>query len=496
MLFLKTFQEKKGKKWLLLYFIFLINFLVIEVIFLLLEPFWGEINLIISAYIDLNLNIILLILIIISIPLIYSIFLFISNSKKIKKTNELKPRLIHKFLPLLLIGFFDFIVFLLLYNVKDYSHLIFQRLEFRTIPIFLVLCIFLVIFLYPLLKFSPLLKDYFSNRKLKAKTKSCILLIFISTGYIFTFSYPLLFPPASVIYGNLPPKPDIIGHRGGAELGPENTIEVVEVALDYDIVGWEVDIAISYDGIPFIMHDDTLKRTTNVEDIFPDRKDDYAHSFKWNELRRLDAGSWYIEKDPWGLIARGLITKEQAETYKGAKIPSFKEVLNFSRDNDLILDFDTKSPPEDHPYSEKYIEILFNLTLESGIDLSKVMIPTLSEEWLNLIEERNATDIWTYEDYDNTGDGYSNAEYRAAYERDFTIMVYTIDSIERFSQLWCLGVKWVKTNAPHKFIDLEKPLWYMHFNSYVILWIIVYIAAGCSAILIKILILRKNRVNN
>ena len=43
------------------------------------------------------------------------------------------------------------------------------------------------------------------------------------------------------------------------------------------------------------MHDDTLSRTTNVQDIYPERANENASSFNITELQRLNAGSWFLE---------------------------------------------------------------------------------------------------------------------------------------------------------------------------------------------------------
>ena len=50
----------------------------------------------------------------------------------------------------------------------------------------------------------------------------------------------------------------------------------------------------SYDGVPFLMHDRTLRRTTNVQDVFPNRTDALAAMFTWAELEVLNAGSWFL----------------------------------------------------------------------------------------------------------------------------------------------------------------------------------------------------------
>ncbi|TFF99878.1 MAG: hypothetical protein EU540_06070 [Promethearchaeota archaeon] len=492
MSFLENIKRKSGKKWIIFYSFFLTNILAIIGIIILLEPHWLDLNYYAPQYIGVKLNFVLLIFLILQIPLIYGSILLITFLKEILRIDLINPSKTHKFLPLIIILIYNILITLLLYLIQSYSKLILQRLEFRLIPIFLIISVILILLIYPIQKYGPELKKYLSEKKIPSKSKASIILTLITGMYFIIFAYPLINPPASVIYSDLPPKPDIIAHRGGAQLGPENTIEVADVALDYDIVGWEVDIAISKDGIPFLMHDETLTRTTDVEEVFPERKDERADSFKWKELRKLDAGSWYVEDDSWGLIEKGLITEKQADSYKGAKIPSFEEVLNFTREKDLILDFDVRDPPEDHPFHEDFIEILFNMTLNLTEKLNKIMIPTLSDEWLDLIEKYNASKIWTYENYVNTGDGYSNAKYRRKYRDDFPIMVYTINSIERFSQLWCLGVKWVKTDSPHKFADISEPIWYMQLEHYILLWIIFYIAAGTSLLLIRFKIKNEN----
>lgn len=51
----------------------------------------------------------------------------------------------------------------------------------------------------------------------------------------------------------------------------------------------------SADGVPFLMHDDELTRTTNVQAVFPERAALNSTAFNWTELQQLDAGSWFLE---------------------------------------------------------------------------------------------------------------------------------------------------------------------------------------------------------
>jgi glycerophosphoryl diester phosphodiesterase len=256
------------------------------------------------------------------------------------------------------------------------------------------------------------------------------------------------------------------------------------------------------------MHDHTLKRTTNVSAQFPSRIDDDPSLFTISELRQLDAGSWFVDKDPYGTIANGIITHLEAESYRGIKIPTFEEVLNFTRDNNLFLDFDPAVPPESHPYHDDFYEILLNLTIDSGINLSKVMIPTTNSVFLGFINSITPnillgwgghpslsefqTSPYNYS-YINTGDEYTNQEYRILTNAGVRVMVWTIESVERYSQLWCLGVEWVKTNSPYKFNDLQQPLLYFSALFYNTTWIII-IGAMAVTILIFFKISSKEKM--
>lgn len=54
----------------------------------------------------------------------------------------------------------------------------------------------------------------------------------------------------------------------------------------------------SYDGVPFLMHDQTLQRTTNIHEVFPNRTKTPASMFTWAELESLNAGAWFLSVSP------------------------------------------------------------------------------------------------------------------------------------------------------------------------------------------------------
>ncbi|QTG81375.1 glycerophosphodiester phosphodiesterase family protein [Arthrobacter crystallopoietes] len=90
--------------------------------------------------------------------------------------------------------------------------------------------------------------------------------------------------------------PLLIGHRGAAGTAPENTVAAFKDGRASGADFFEIDVQLSADGVPFLFHDDTPARTTNVEGVFPDRAHDPITSFTWAELQQLDAGAYFGEE--------------------------------------------------------------------------------------------------------------------------------------------------------------------------------------------------------
>lgn len=94
----------------------------------------------------------------------------------------------------------------------------------------------------------------------------------------------------------------IASHRGGAAIAPENTLPAIASALSSGFDYVEVDVALTADGEPVLMHDATVDRTTDGHGRLA--------SLTLAEVRALDAGSWF---DP---------------AYKGTPVPTFQEFLD------------------------------------------------------------------------------------------------------------------------------------------------------------------------
>lgn len=96
--------------------------------------------------------------------------------------------------------------------------------------------------------------------------------------------------------GHHPAGPILVGHRGAGGTAPENTVAAFKEGRSSKADFIEIDVQLSADGVPFLFHDDTPARTTDVEDVFPGRASDPITSFTWAELQQLDAGSFFDER--------------------------------------------------------------------------------------------------------------------------------------------------------------------------------------------------------
>ena len=62
-----------------------------------------------------------------------------------------------------------------------------------------------------------------------------------------------------------------IAHRGASAYAPEHTLAVYRLAIEQKADYVEQDLAVTKDGVLICLHDDSLERTTNVDEVFPDR---------------------------------------------------------------------------------------------------------------------------------------------------------------------------------------------------------------------------------
>ena len=110
--------------------------------------------------------------------------------------------------------------------------------------------------------------------------------------------------------------PKIIGHRGAKGLAPENTLASIKKALSFGLSFVEIDVKVTKDNIPILIHDKTINRTTNGKGM--------CHKYNFKELKNLDAGSWFSSR------------------YKKEKILSLEDCIDFIKTNKMGINIELK----------------------------------------------------------------------------------------------------------------------------------------------------------
>jgi glycerophosphoryl diester phosphodiesterase len=153
----------------------------------------------------------------------------------------------------------------------------------------------------------------------------------------------------SVVVGSAPAaasaadRIDVVAHRGASGEAPENTLVAIREAARQEADWAEIDVVMSKDGVPVLLHDTTLSRTTDVEEKFPDRAPWLVEDFTVAELKQLDAGSWFDER------------------FAGEPVPTFREALLAFDEYDIGLWLEIKSP-ERYPGVEAAIAEVLQTT--------------------------------------------------------------------------------------------------------------------------------------
>ena len=115
------------------------------------------------------------------------------------------------------------------------------------------------------------------------------------------------------------PYPFWIAHRGAGRLAPENTLAAFRHGAAHGYRMAECDAKLSADGVPFLLHDSTLERTTSSHGT--------AGDLPWSALAQLDAGGWH------------------SRAYAGEPIPTLQNLARWCLANRCLLDIEIKPTP-------------------------------------------------------------------------------------------------------------------------------------------------------
>ena len=123
------------------------------------------------------------------------------------------------------------------------------------------------------------------------------------------------------------PYPQWVAHRGAGKLAPENTLAAFRLGASHGYRMFECDVKLSADGVPFLMHDAYLGRTTNSADKLGHAASAVGGDHTWSVLSQLDAGSWH------------------SRAFAGEPLATLDNVAQFVLRNGYFLNIEIKPTP-------------------------------------------------------------------------------------------------------------------------------------------------------
>ena len=225
----------------------------------------------------------------------------------------------------------------------------------------------------------------------------------------------------------------VIGHRGAAGLEPENTLRSVRRAILLGVDEVEIDIRVSKDGFPVVIHDETVNRTTDGHG--------YVKDLTLDEIQKLDAG-------------------------EGEHIPTLSEILDLTQGR-VILQIELKVPEALKPV----MEVVKRRNAEEDVVITSFIHRLLADAYQ--INPRVATGAifsrvqegafkrvvgvhaeWVYVNHRNV-----DAELvREAHDMGLMFGVWTVDQVDDMRRMVELGVDAIGTNRPDVLIRLLKSM--------------------------------------
>jgi glycerophosphoryl diester phosphodiesterase len=244
----------------------------------------------------------------------------------------------------------------------------------------------------------------------------------------------------------------IIGHRGASAYYPENTMSAFRAAYEMGAEMIELDILLSKDGVPVVIHDESLERTTNGAGK--------VMEYTYKELSKLDAGSWF------------------GDEHTGERIPSLEEVLQFAKGKVAVnIEIKTEVVSNDlrEGIEEKAYEIVKKYDMQEYVLFSSFdyrAIAHLKELDVNiavalLYEKQQSNDKDPKELVENYNADAFNCSYRqfskkwaeVTSEAGIPVFVYTVNNRRRMKKMIKRGVNGIFSDKPDVLKQLVDNMW-------------------------------------
>lgn len=258
----------------------------------------------------------------------------------------------------------------------------------------------------------------------------------------------------------------IAAHRGYRAMYPENTFSAFQASIGRCHF-LELDVQMSKDFVPVVIHDPTLERTSNAKERHQQLGINSLKVCDWNlsELKQLDVGSWFPLADPFATIADQKISPEQASKIYSQEIMTLEELLRHPALEKLPVNVEIK----DHRGTEQHsqvteivIDVIKRSTSQDRILISsfnhdylaivKTLAPKISRGVLqdsfhppDILEYLRSLGAAAYHPSDTIIDARVIRKLRTA---GIGVNVYTVNSKTRQKELFDMGATAIFTDFP------------------------------------------------
>lgn len=257
-----------------------------------------------------------------------------------------------------------------------------------------------------------------------------------------------------------------IAHRGARSIAPENTLTAAARAWEIGADLWETDISVTKDEQLILFHDHSLARTTDAALKFPEDDALIYTNYTLAQIKTLDAGSWFIETDPFEEIRKGRLEKEQLEKYRDEKVPTLEEALLFTREKQWKINLELKQPPGNFnhfPMPQRVAAMLKKLEIAS----EQVIVSSFRHEWLlefqyllpdievqALIGDSDTHPLewknYSFKTYNANSRLIDENQIRTAQSKDRKINLFTVNSLDEMKKFIHLGIDGIFTDYPQR----------------------------------------------
>ncbi|WP_414707930.1 glycerophosphodiester phosphodiesterase [Pusillimonas sp.] len=233
--------------------------------------------------------------------------------------------------------------------------------------------------------------------------------------------------------------PNIIGHRGAGRLAPENTLAAMRVAARYGIEMVEYDVALSRDGIPILLHDQNIARTSTGSGN--------ADDMTLAELARFDFGSWHSSE------------------YAGEPIATLYSIAAFTRQNNIRSNIEIKPQPgrealtgkvvastaallwqnAPSPVLSSFSEIALEAAMASAPELPRALLleGPLNPDWQERADTLGCVALHLQQEH------IDRATIKVVRDKGYRIAAWTVNDVARARELLRWGCDGLFTDAIH-----------------------------------------------